>query len=129
MSFFNRWLGKSPAQDARSKWRGEPIGEYLDAFLEDCEDEGLQVRVTEVRRSAARQEALYRQGRTAPGPIVTWTRQSAHLRGRAFDITLVGAPQYEDDPEAWQLLGEIGEDLGLKWGGHFRDYGHFELPG
>ena len=128
MSWFNRLFGSNPNTTAQSKWRGEPIGEYLDEFLEECAAEGLDVRVTEVRRSAARQEALYAQGRSAPGPVVTWTRNSAHLRGRAFDVTLVGTPQYDDDPEAWDLLGSIGEDLGLRWGGSFGDYGHFELP-
>ena len=129
MSWFNRLFGSNPNATAQSKWRHTAIGEHLDEFLDECAAEGLDVRVTEVVRSAARQEALYAQGRTTAGPVVTWTRTSAHIRGRAFDVTLVGAPEYDDDPEAWNLLGEIGEDLGLRWGGHFRDYGHFELPG
>lgn len=136
-NFFSRLLPRSEApsegpapvlKPSSPSWEGLPIGEHLDVFLEECAAEGLAVRVTEVARSAARQDALYAQGRTAPGRIVTWTRESAHIGGRAFDVTLVGAHEYDDDPEAWQLLGAIGEDLGLEWGGHFQDYGHFELP-
>jgi peptidoglycan L-alanyl-D-glutamate endopeptidase CwlK len=112
-----------------SSWFGNPIDDYLEAFKQACEEEEIPIRVTSVRRSSAEQDALYAQGRTEPGPIVTWTRSSAHVDGRAFDITLQGAPEYEHDPETWDLLGAIGQDLGLKWGGSFGDFGHFELKG
>ncbi len=136
-NFFSRLLPRSEApsegpaptvKPSAPSWEDLPIGEYLDAFLEEVADAGLAVRVTEVLRSAARQKNLYAQGRTAPGRIVTWTLESAHISGRAFDVSLVGAPEYDDSPEAWQLLGAIGEDLCLSWGGHYQDYGHFELP-
>lgn len=105
-----------------------PVDPLLREFKKIAAEEDIPIRVTEVKRSQERQDQLYAQGRTAPGPIVTWTRTSAHLDGRAFDVTIVGAPEYDDWPEAWELLGEVGEELGLKWGGHFQDYGHFELP-
>lgn len=33
------------------------------------------------------------------------------------------------DEPVWQVLGEIGEKLGLRWGGRWqqKDMGHFEL--
>lgn len=48
--------------------------------------------VIEGVRTQARQSALYAQGRTKPGKIVTWTRNSRHIRnpvtgwGEAVDL-------------------------------------------
>jgi peptidoglycan L-alanyl-D-glutamate endopeptidase CwlK len=108
-------------------WNSDPIGKPMDEFVAEAVAAGIPVRVTSTRRSAEEQRRLYAQGRTSPGPIVTWTLNSAHVDGRAFDVTIEGAPEYEDDPEAWDLLGELGQGLGLRWGGTFGDYGHFEL--
>jgi len=117
VSLFSTWFGG-----------GDPIDRTMRAFQERCKQEGLPVRITSTRRSPEEQEQLYAQGRTEPGPIVTWTLNSAHVTGRAFDCTIPGAPEYDDDPDAWDLLGELGEDVGLRWGGSFGDFGHFELP-
>ena len=40
-------------------------------------------------RTLAEQEALYAQGRTAPGLIVTWTLKSNHLTGHAVDLGII----------------------------------------
>jgi len=106
----------------------DPVAGPMREFQRLCREEGLPVVITETRRSTERQEELYAQGRTEPGPIVTWTLNSAHVDGRAFDCTLKGAPEYDDDPDAWDLLGELGQSVGLEWGGTFGDFGHFELP-
>lgn len=42
--------------------------------------------VIEGLRSKERQRALYAQGRTAPGKIVTWTLHSKHINGNAVDL-------------------------------------------
>jgi peptidoglycan L-alanyl-D-glutamate endopeptidase CwlK len=109
-------------------WNSDPVGKHMNALLEQAKAEGIPVRVTSTRRTREEQERLYAQGRTDPGPIVTWTLNSAHVSGRAFDLTIPGAAEYEDDPDAWELLGELGEALGLEWGGTYGDFGHFELP-
>lgn len=103
------------------------LDDFIDDVISAAEDEGLQLKVVSTVRSQLEQDALYARGRTTPGPIVTWTRSSAHTRGRAVDFTVIGATEYEDDPDAWELLGAIGESLGGKWGGSFQDYGHFEV--
>lgn len=41
--------------------------------------------VHETLRSPERQAALYAQGRTTPGPVVTWTQRSKHQDGIAAD--------------------------------------------
>lgn len=47
--------------------------------------------VAEGLRTLERQKLLYAQGRTAPGPVVTWTLNSKHIRqgdgfGHAVDL-------------------------------------------
>ena len=80
---------------------------------------GLKPTVTSLYRSPADQARLYRaylEGRSLypaapPG-------RSAHERGRAMDLTS------EDQP--W--LGAVWEAWGGKWGGHYSDPIHFEVP-
>lgn len=90
---------------------------------------GAHVHVAEGRRTIERQQALFSQGRTAPGPKVTWTLSSRHLTGRAFDIDFVGVPASQVPQVWWSLAGQIGEALGLRWGGRWavRDFRHFEF--
>ena len=90
---------------------------------------GLPVVIAEVRRSAARQRELYAQGRTTPGAVVTWTTQSKHITGRAFDFDFAEGDANDDD-SAWAFAGELGSGMGLVWGGDWnvQDLRHFELP-
>ena len=53
-----------------------------------AESMGLQSIVIETWRDPARHAQLYAQGRTEPGPIVTWTQHSAHSDRKAVDIGL-----------------------------------------
>lgn len=99
-------------------------------FLRRCEEEGLSVRITETYRTQARQDILYEQGRTTPGQIVTWTRNSKHTQRRAFDI----AEDHTEDPygnlEFFRRCAEIGREVGLTSGYYFegnQDMPHFEL--
>ena len=97
---------------------------------------GLPVVITQTRRSATEQDALYAQGRTTPGRIVTNAPagSSPHCAGLAFDVAFQ-APEHqvtweEPRPGAWDALGAIGEGLGLIWGGrwrHFVDRPHFQV--
>jgi len=109
---------------------GNPIDRYVEAFKDEMEAEGVPVRIGEVRRSAERQHELYAQGRTAPGPVVTWTLQSKHIRGRAFDFDFLSALDQADD-DAWELAAQVGEWLGLRSGRRWsvQDDRHLELPG
>ena len=51
--------------------------------LDRMRDAGHKVEVRETVRSTERQEALYAQGRTTTGPVVTWTLDSRHIEGKA----------------------------------------------
>ena len=87
---------------------------------------GVPVRITELYRTPARQRWLYGQGRERPGHIVTWTLNSRHMQGRAFDIVPVD-PAYANAPEFWDFARQVGEALGMRSGAGYGDYGHFEI--
>lgn len=87
-------------------------------------EHGHTVEVVEGHRDQARQDRLYAQGRTAPGPVVTWTRHSAHTRGHAMDVMINGG---WDDIPAFRTLQEVAAEEGLRTLG-MRDPGHLELP-
>jgi peptidoglycan L-alanyl-D-glutamate endopeptidase CwlK len=93
--------------------------------------EGLTFKVTSGNRTKAEQAALYAQGRTKPGPVVTWTMKSRHIGGKAIDITLFSGKNPVWDSKHYDRAGVIGEELGLVWGGRWKrtpDRPHFELP-
>jgi len=93
--------------------------------------EGLTFKVTSGNRTKEEQAALYAQGRTAPGPRVTWTMKSRHIGGRAIDLTLFSGKNPVWESRHYDRAGEVGKDLGLVWGGDWKrtkDLPHFELP-
>lgn len=85
---------------------------------------GHRVELVEGYRDQARQDMLYAQGRTSPGPVVTWTRNSLHTAGRAADVLIDGS---YDNPEAYERLAQVAREEGLRTLGA-RDAGHIELP-
>lgn len=98
----------------------------LDRVIDRMRDEfGHDVQVVETVRSAERQEHLYAQGRTRPGPVVTWTLDSAHLSGEAADVIIDG--QWHN-PQGYTRLHAIAAEEGLQTLG-MRDPGHLELRG
>lgn len=101
-------------------------------FLEECKAQGLNVLITETYRSQERQNELYAQGRTKLGKIVTWTRNSRHTSGRAWDICQNVKGQEYSNISFFRKCGEIAKNLGIIWGGDWsppeRDMPHFEVP-
>lgn len=87
------------------------------------EETGHEVTVAESWRSQSRQNALHAQGRTATGPVVTWTRHSLHTEGAAVDVMIDGK---FDNAEAYRQLRTIAGEEGLHTLGA-RDPGHLEL--
>ncbi|TVP45376.1 MAG: hypothetical protein EA350_09305 [Gemmatimonadales bacterium] len=85
---------------------------------------GHRVEVVEGHRTQARQEQLYAQGRTTPGPQVTWTRNSAHTRGEAVDVRIDGG---WDNTRAFERLQQVAREEGIRTLG-MKDAGHLELP-
>ncbi|MCI8950011.1 MAG: M15 family peptidase [Lachnospiraceae bacterium] len=103
---------------------------------EKCSDEGLKIEIGETLRTKAEQDALYAQGRTKPGQIVTNASGSSyssfHQWGTAFDFFRNdGRGAYNESGKFFERVGNIGVDLGLEWGGNWKsivDKPHFQLP-
>lgn len=96
--------------------------------------QGINLVVTQTRRTLEEQAELYAQGRTKPGKIVTNAKpgESAHNYGLAFDVAFREGEHGVTWVGPWGALGEIAAEIGLEWGGNWRsfpDRPHFELPG
>jgi peptidoglycan L-alanyl-D-glutamate endopeptidase CwlK len=106
-------------------------------LLRLAEKEHIELVVTQTYRPHNAQAALYAQGRTAPGNIVTHAPPgySWHEFRRAFDVAITHFPgdmtkaDLYDGP--WEQVGTIGEQLGLEWGGRWKhpDRPHFQHTG
>ena len=96
----------------------------LERVIQRMRDEyGHDVRVVEGYRAPERQAHLHAQGRTRPGPVVTWTLNSAHTRGQAADVIVDGT---YDNPAGYARLARVAVEEGLRTLGA-RDPGHLEL--
>lgn len=103
-------------------------------LLSYAASEGIDVIVTHTLRTCDEQNALYAQGRTAPGAKVTSAPgcRSWHTHGRAIDLIVKDGGQLVHNglDERYSRLGAYAKSIGMKWGGDFKDYGHFEYhPG
>lgn len=105
-------------------------------LVTECKKQGLIVKLGECFRSVAEQDALYAQGRTTKGSIVTNARgtsySSMHQWGVAFDVIRNdGKGAYNDSDNWFSKVAKIGKSLGLEWGGDWTspvDKPHFQLP-
>jgi len=92
---------------------------------------GYVVKFISTTRTYEEQDALYAQGRTKPGPVVTNAKggQSNHNFGVAWDIGLFLGGEYIDESPVYETLGKIGEKMGLVWGGswQFEDQPHYQI--
>lgn len=133
----------STSESKASNWQADPRSEKNLAtvqpelaklgreLLRRLAAEGLTFKVTSGNRTKEEQAALYAQGRTAPGPRVTWTMKSRHIGGRAIDLTLFSGKNPVWESRHYDRAGEVGKELGLVWGGDWKrtkDLPHFELP-
>jgi len=103
-------------------------------------ENGIEIRVVQGLRTAADQDALYAQGRTAPGNIVTNARggYSWHNFGLAVDCVpgIRGAVKWTPnwnakDPDFAAMIA-AGEAQGLVSGANWKsmpDEPHFQMPG
>ena len=102
--------------------------------------QGIDVRVVQGYRSKATQDALYAQGRTAPGKIVTNAPggHSYHEFGLAVDCipgirgSATWQPNWDAKSPDYTAMIAAGEAQGLVSGSrwiHIKDYPHFQLAG
>lgn len=105
------------------------------AFVASCKSVGIDILITSTLRDMESQAALYAQGRTAPGKIVTNAKagQSFHNYGLAFDfVPIVNGKAAWNDNKLFTRCGEIAESVGLEWAGRwksFKELAHCQAPG
>ena len=102
------------------------------ALVQKAAATGITIKVLSGSRTYAQQDALYAQGRTAPGRKVTNARAgySNHNFGIAFDIGVFSGSRYLPESPKYKAVGALGVDLGLEWGGNWTsivDQPHFQL--
>src|SRR5438105_5154353 len=91
------------------------------------------LRVTQGIRTVAQQDALYAQGRTQPGPIVTNAKgtESLHVLGCACDVCPMdlvdGDPDWNPSHTSWQRIVALAPTCGLRDGVSWKDEPHLEL--
>ena len=90
-----------------------------------CKKENLNIGIGECFRSVAEQDALYAQGRTAPGSIITnakgSTYSSQHQWGIAFDFFKNIKGHEYDDTAFFNRVGALAKSIGLAWGGDWKN--------
>ncbi len=135
------------AMDKRGKAKKlNPVFRERLALLADAlARRGMQTLITDGLRTFAEQDALFAQGRTKPGNIVTKARggQSNHNYGLAVDMyPVVNGKVFTDVPKGASVefrrafnaiqdaAGEDAERLGMFWGARFSgivDTPHIQL--
>lgn len=92
--------------------------------------DGIDIRIVSGRRTCAQQNAIYAQGRTMPGKVVSGAHgcRSWHTWGLAFDFFVMegSKPVKNGGDPRYEAVGRIGRSIGMKWGGDFGDPGHLE---
>ncbi|WP_379161307.1 M15 family metallopeptidase [Paenibacillus sp. sgz5001063] len=112
-------------------------------LIQRCYAKGIPIVITQGMRTIAEQNALYAQGRTQKGTIVTNARggSSYHNYGLAMDFALLlpGGQNVSWDMNLngdgdkladWQEVVQEAKKLGFEWGGDwtsFKDYSHLQM--
>lgn len=128
-----------PRMDAASEARlarvNPQLANRIRLMAAELKKQGITIIATSGLRTFAEQDALYAQGRTKPGGIVTNARggQSLHNYGLAVDVVPLGAngqPNWQAAESVWQKIGAAGRSFGMEWGGNwtsFKDRPHFQM--
>lgn len=113
----------------------EPFFQEVEAFLAP---KNVRVEVISGLRSWTAQAALYAQGRTKPGRIVTKARpgSSWHNYGLAIDLGLFSEGIYLDERAPgradilYKQIGAIAAKHGIEWAGNWKSFTetpHFQI--
>lgn len=115
-----------------------PLADRVYALIRSLYLNGLYFGAFMGLRTWEEQDALYAQGRTDPGKIVTKAKggQSWHNFGLAVDIVEDGDPNNAGIHWSWSnnadylKVGTFADTIGLEWGGYwkaFKDYPHVQF--
>jgi len=116
-----------------------PFADKVRAAAQSLAAAGTYLLAVSGLRTADQQNALYAQGRTAPGHIVTNARAgySMHNYGLAADIVPYlsgpsGALNWDANTPQFRAMVAALEAQSLVWGGDWTsipDFDHFQMPG
>lgn len=141
---------ESPSQNSSSNDSSEnaeptelhpKVAENAEKLKEKAAEKDIAIQITEGFRTEERQDALYAQGRTQPGNIVTNAKggESYHNYGLAVDFAVEANGEVTWDvnydgngngKSDWVEVADIAKDLGFTWGGdweEFKDYPHLQM--
>jgi peptidoglycan L-alanyl-D-glutamate endopeptidase CwlK len=126
----------TPSSENRLKKIHPELARRVRILVDNLAQGGVQIEVVQGLRTFAEQDALFAQGRSKSGQVVTNARggQSNHNYGLAVDVVPFndGKPNWNAPNSIWVALGAEAEKLGLEWGGgwkKFIDRPHVQLPG
>ncbi len=115
------------------------LAELVRIAAAELEAEGTFLCVVSGLRTAAEQQALFAQGRSQAGHVVTNAQagQSMHNYGLAVDVVPYlsgdgGALNWKADTQQFKVMVAAFEKQGLIWGGAWesiKDYDHFQMSG
>ncbi len=99
-------------------------------FLARLAEKRIMVAIVDTLRTAEEHQENLRKG-------VSWTARSLHLYGLAIDVAPIeiyrlhggNKIQWNADDPVWHDVGEVGESVGMDWGGRWKNHpdpGHFE---
>src|SRR6266568_3689055 len=83
---------------------------YARVLVTKATGTGITIKVISGTRTYPEQDALYEQGRSKPGKIVTNARggHSNHNFGIAFDVGIFDGPKYIAESPAYKAVGAMG---------------------
>ncbi|WP_405158241.1 M15 family metallopeptidase [Paenibacillus sp. FSL H8-0283] len=153
LSIIYVWLQQK--DDIDNMWPGTTIQEALPItglhpvvaeneklLVRKAERRGIEIVITHGYRSSEEQDALFNQGRSSAGNIVTNARggESYHNYGLAIDFALrtpegdvVWDMERDDNGNGeadWMEIVDLAKELGFTWGGdwaNFPDYPHLQM--
>src|ERR1051325_10733103 len=109
----------NPASEKRLEKIHPELSKRIRDLIEAFAQRGTQVEVVQGLRTFAEQDALFAQGRTKPGPVVTNARggQSNHNYGLAVALCLFvnGKPDFTAN-STFVAIGSEAVKRGLEWG-------------
>jgi len=110
--------------------------ERVEKFIELCKENNIDLLVTSTYRDFESQAALYNQGRTTMGKIVTNANagDSYHNYRCAVDVVPLvnGKPEWDTSAPVWAEVGKLGKEAGLEWAAEwksFKEFAHFQYTG
>ncbi|EAC3984642.1 alkaline phosphatase [Listeria monocytogenes] len=136
MALTEAWLIEKANRKLNVSGMNKSVADKTRNVIKKMSKQGIYLCVAQGYRSSAEQNALYAQGRTKPGAVVTNAKggQSNHNYGVAVDLCLYTSDGknviWESTTSRWKTVVSAMKAEGFEWGGDwksFKDYPHFEL--